>query len=711
MRFVHCESYAKCPAQELPKGVSMKTATAKWIFLMLYYAALAYAQIPPWQVDGTPQREPFLHTDSGMFLNKFGNRMPEMTHFQGQTHPFRWWIPKHSFQELGRNGVLHAEPIPVRRSYVDRWNHLRTIPSSFNPIQTHSFSGGVDTAWVRHYGAGLGTSHDIAIATAVDNAGGVCVTGTSDNHPFGTDVFTIKYDTEGNQIWSARYGAGKGYDHASDIAIDRLGNVYVVGSGHVTNSTAGYITIKYNASGVEQWVAHYARPGNSDDAIAIAVDDSGNVYVTGESIGSDTFFDYATIKYNTSGIEQWIARYNGPGIDNDDIEYAKDLAVDDKGNVYVTGGSFGIGTYFDYATIKYNSSGIEQWVARYNGPGDRTDIAVALVLDGFGGAYVTGRSEGSGTSFDFCTIKYNTAGVVEWIARYNDPRNTPDEATALALDGRGNVYVVGSTFFSGSSYDYTTVKYNTLGFEQWVRGYNGPKDSDDGPHAVAVDGTGNVYVTGAINGIGTNTDYATVKYNVSGDEEWAISYDGPIKSFDYATALAVDRFGNVYVTGESDGEGIDLDYATIKYSTLGLERWVARFGGPGSSADDATALAMDDHGNVYVTGGSSDDYATIKYNPSGTAQWIVRYDGTGHSFDFATAVACDKFGNIYVTGESYGPDGKRDYATIKYNSAGVEQWVARFNGPDNTEVYAVALAVDNAGNVYVTGSSLNAYAA
>ncbi len=121
---------------------------------------------------------------------------------------------------------------------------------------------------------------------------------------------------------------------------------------------------------------------------SLAVDGSGNVYVTGESAGSGTSRDYATIKYNSSGVQQWVARYNGPGNSNDFADYS--LVVDGSGNVYVTGYSLGSGTLDDYATIKYNSSGVQQWVARYNGPGNNYDFATSLAVDGSGNVYVTG---------------------------------------------------------------------------------------------------------------------------------------------------------------------------------------------------------------------------------------------------------------------------------------------------------------------------------
>jgi len=161
--------------------------------------------------------------------------------------------------------------------------------------------------------------------------------------------------------------------------------------------------VKYNASGVQQWVARYDGPGSSDDgATAIAVDGSGNVYVTGISYGSGTSYDYATVKYNASGVQQWVARYDGPGSYDDG---ATAVAVDGSGNVYVTGESFGSGTFFDYATVKYNASGVQQWVARYDGPGSSDDGAAAIAVDGSGNVYVTGTARFA-DGYRYTTIKY-----------------------------------------------------------------------------------------------------------------------------------------------------------------------------------------------------------------------------------------------------------------------------------------------------------------
>jgi uncharacterized delta-60 repeat protein len=416
------------------------------------------------------------------------------------------------------------------------------------------------------------------------------------------------------QDWVAIYnGPENNNDVATAIVVDNSGNVYVTGHN---NGVGDYATIKYNSSGVQQWVAVYNGPANAqDEAYSIAVDALGTVYVTGWSTGSGTSSDYATIKYNSSGVQQWVQRYNGPGNSSD---AASSIALDGSGNVYVTGYSragSGFGTE-DYATIKYNSSGVQQWVARYNGPGNFDDEATSITVDGSGNVYVTGYSWGS--LEDYATIKYNSSGVQQWVQRYDGPPHLSDHAHSIEVDV-SNVYVTGYSSGSGTDYDYATIKYNSSGVQQWVQRYNGPGNGLDEAFSFAVDGSGNVYVTGGSEGSGTGPDYATIKYNSSGVQQWIAIYNGPGNDVDVAYSIAIDGSSNVYVTGYSWASGTGDDYATIKYNSTGVQQWFQRYNRTEISWDEAHSIGVDALGNVYVTGFSQggvtgNDYATIKYS-------------------------------------------------------------------------------------------------
>jgi hypothetical protein len=255
----------------------------------------------------------------------------------------------------------------------------------------------------------------------------------------------------------------------------------------------------------------------------------------------------------------------------------------------VTGGSTGSGSGFDYATVKYNSSGAQQWASRYNGPANSDDTAYSLAVDCCGNVYVTGSSTGSGSGADYATVQYNSSGSQQWASTYNGPANSTDVAYSLAIDDSGNVYVTGASLGSGSGYDYATVKYNSSGSQQWASRYNGPANSDDTAYALAVDISGGVYVTGGSTGSGTGSDHATIKYDPNGDQLWASRYNGPASGNDTANSLAIDGSGNVYVTGSSLGSGTGLDYATVKYTSAGSQSWASRYNGP-ASGDDISGI-------------------------------------------------------------------------------------------------------------------------
>ena len=132
------------------------------------------------------------------------------------------------------------------------------------------------------------------------------------------------------------------------------------------------------AQGSESWSVRYNGTGSgTDKSNAIIVDNSGNVFVTGSSSGTGlSTEDYVTIRYDSSGAEQWVKRYDG--LVGSDIAYA--ITVDDLGFVYVTGGSMGSGTNYDYLTLKYSPLGDTVWTRKYNGPKNAKDIAYSKLL-------------------------------------------------------------------------------------------------------------------------------------------------------------------------------------------------------------------------------------------------------------------------------------------------------------------------------------------
>lgn len=423
------------------------------------------------------------------------------------------------------------------------------------------------------------------------------------------------------------------------------------------------------------WVNRYNGPGNGiDEACAVAVDDLGNVYVTGKSEANGTYIDFATIKYNSEGVEQWVAWYDGPGTGVEDLDSPYAMVVDDLGNIYVTGVSDNAAGDGDFLTVKYNPDGIEQWTARYAGPGERLDYAIAITVDKSGNVYITGSSWGNGGAEDYVTIKYNSSGVEQWLVRYGGT-GYKDIPAAIGIDALGNVYVTGYSQDPIWEPDYLTIKYDNNGNEQWTRRID--RLGYDFARSLTIDYFGNVYVTGGSQGA-HGYDYLTRKYDTNGNTIWTAIYDNEGEEASTLT-VHLDGNGSVYVTGSSGNVGTGYDVTTIKYlADNGAEQWVARYNGTADLHDGGNAIACDVFGNVYVTGyayntGELYDYVTIKYDPDGNEQWVEIYNGVGGGgSDRAQSIAVDDFGNVYVTGNSRGSGtGSSDYATIKYVQGGV----------------------------------------
>jgi uncharacterized delta-60 repeat protein len=410
--------------------------------------------------------------------------------------------------------------------------------------------------------------------------------------------------------------------------------------------------------------------------------------------------------------QQWVQRYNGPGYSSDGGSVLK---VDNAGNVFILG-TTSDGPTTDFITIKYNSSGIMQWLQIYNGTGNNVDRGSAIAIDQEGNVYVTGFSTGAGSRYDYATIKYDSLGIMKWVQRFNGPTSMDDMPAAIAIDNSGNVYVTGWCSAGALFDDYATLKYNSEGILQWVNRYNGPGSSTDIARSIAVDLTGNIYVAGYSSNTITGDNYTVIKYSSSGDTLWVRSYNGPVNGVDNLNSMSIDMNSNVYVTGRSEGSnGIDttFDLATIKYNAMGVLQWAQRYNGPANGNEEGFSIDVDNAGNVYATGSSkgfttASDYLTIKYSSStGDPQWVQRYSGIiSGSINTASSITIDIYGNVYITGHSGdNMPNQYDYATIRYNPDGNVQWIQRYNGPANGIDWVHSIAIDSVGNVYVTGES------
>lgn len=418
--------------------------------------------------------------------------------------------------------------------------------------------------WAKSAGS---SSNDFSESIAVNGSGNSYVTGyfTSPTITFGSttltnagglgyDMYIVKYNANGNILW-ARSSGGLGNEEGKAVTVDDLGNCYVTGYfssatvtfGSATLTHIGYTDIfivKYDSSGNVVWAK---GEGGSDYDVpeGIAVDVSGNIYITGEfqsptiTFGSTTLtrvggYDTFTVKYDVSGNVVWA---KGAGGSNPD--YSSKITVDASGNSYVAG-------FFNSSSITFGST--------------------TLTNSG---------------SYDMYIVKYDVDGNVAWAKSAGG--TDYDDAKSIAIDASGNSYVTGSFLSSTITFGSTTlsnigggdmyiVKYDSMGIVAWAKN-SGGTGSDNGI-SNATDGLGNCYVTGDFRsssitfGAITVTNNGTsnifiVKYDINGNVLWAMGAGGTSEDGDYSYGIAADMSGNIFGTGIFQSSNINFGSTTL----------------------------------------------------------------------------------------------------------------------------------------------------
>ncbi len=300
--------------------------------------------------------------------------------------------------------------------------------------------------------------------------------------PYNNDAMVRKYDTNGSVVWTWTSGLIV-EEYVTDAAVDAQGNIVfcsMSGTPPWNREPFEWRITKLSPTGTLLWSSTYWGPGQSSEPEALAVDASGNVYVTGIDWGTSgpnaTAMDFATAKWSPDGQQLWIQRVANVG---QMIEASNDIAVTPVGDVYIVGQEIGPSGNTDAVMIKYNTQGQKQWEKFFPGPGNtNADVLSRVVIDAQGNINATGMLtlNPPAAGDDAFTVKVSPAGTVLWQKQFNGKGNGWDRGYALTADAAGNVFVTGESWNSWSNdyYDIPTIKYTSAGVQSWVKYFNGP---------------------------------------------------------------------------------------------------------------------------------------------------------------------------------------------------------------------------------------------
>ncbi|MDB6032461.1 MAG: hypothetical protein JWM16_2799 [Verrucomicrobiales bacterium] len=556
-------------------------------------------------------------------------------------------------------------------------------------LSADSRAAQVEEAWVQRFNPPLSTNgFTFASKVLRDGAGDIIVAGRAKAGISRELGVLIKYAGEtGKVLWQRFDGAPP-----QDVALDNKGNVVVV--------SFFFHTAKYAATdGKLLWERNYGAEHNYIETLAL--DSSGNVFVTGYSPSNGGNDIYYTAKYAASdGVLLWEQR-NG-------IDIAK-MVVDTAGNLVVAGYSYRSSS--DFYTAKYaGSNGNLLWERIYDGPSKGPDQAATLALNSDGDVIATGFSYNP-TNQDLYTAKYSgNDGKLLWEQRYDTPTHLDDRPQSLLIDSTGDVFVIGYASEEGQEIQ-TMIKYAAAdGTALWMN--RKPFGS-----AWALDASNNLLLTGMSASGNSRTCQLSAYAAPNGASIWEGLCEEDTTGPFWVSSMLVAPGGDLILAGSSKA-GLGTELFVAKYSVENkMFLWEAHSQGPGYREGGPVAVAVDSHGDIAVllnaaTDRNYDHYLCKYAAANGALLWSQRFDGQRVD-DYYWEVPDDgdvKFapdGSIVVTGYGIGADGRIRYHTAKHASSdGAIIWQQNHDGPIYADIGSQTITLDPNGNVFLAAYAL-----
>jgi len=291
---------------------------------------------------------------------------------------------------------------------------------------------------------------------------------------------------------------------------------------------------------------------------------------------------------------------------------------------------------------------------------------------------------------------------VAWSRTYTSAGSNMDQATDVAIDASGNIYVCGWATVPSQGWDLLLRKYDPNGGLIWSQMYNGPASGQDYAASIVIDGNGDLVVGGK-----TGFDFLIQKYDPDGTLLWNRTYNGAFSGNDFVLDVAVDSFDNVIVVGREQYSGLGNRWTIRKYNSGGGFLWMQTYNNPAMRFDTPRGVAVDSADNIIVVGDeevsiNNYDWLIRTYDSAGNFLWSKSYSGPGPAAG-AFDIEMDSLGNFLVCGyERYSGSGYR-WITRKYDSVGNVLWSRTATSPAKGTEWARGLAVDGSDGALVGG--------
>jgi hypothetical protein len=362
-----------------------------------------------------------------------------------------------------------------------------------------------------NFDSGL-NSIDLANAAELSPGNFIFVAGTYADKNSNTQVLILKTDTAGNLIWNKNFTDPEIHSaSAIDLKTDAEGNSIILASGRKASGQYIIVLIKLNSEGDLLWRKIFDESNLHYTPVGLAIDENSNCYISSSVQNSKNVTDIISIKYSSNGNFEWKRIYKGAA-GNDDRPVK---IIERNDNLIITGVTYSIQSHFDIVTLKYNQAGDLLWNRIFNASGNHLDYPYDLTSDSAGNIYITGssRSDSLLGSEDIIILKYDIDGNLMLNTFYNGKAGGSDIGFSIALDGDNNIYIGGSTDRGNFQMIYATLKFSSNGIFQWVQTYYDSETPEDFIYEIALNKSGDVFVSGISFNSETDYDFATIKYS------------------------------------------------------------------------------------------------------------------------------------------------------------------------------------------------------
>lgn len=408
--------------------------------------------------------------------------------------------------------------------------------------------------------------------------------------------------------------------------------------------------------------------------------------------------------------EEWVRRYNGPG-NNFDIVSKLILGIND--NVFVYGSSSGAGSLYDFTIINYDRDGNTKWIQNYNGAGNSTDQINSACTDLQNNSYVTGFTTDLSFISNLTTAKYDSSGKLKWMKEFRNTLFSNGYGVDITVDKSGNILVCGAIrHISSGKYSTVILKYSSDGNLYGSLIYDSTGITETLPVKIMTVASGNIAVAGSSEYSSDGKNMNVTLINDFPKIARSVDINGSSNEDDEITGMIPDNESNIYICGNMRNTLSSSDYYFAKLDTGGNIILQGNFNGTGNNIDIPYAITLDDTGNIYLTGYSksssaagSEDVLTVKISPSGNLMWSRLYDGAGNGTDQGISIASGTDGSVYVGGGTDRGSNDMVYLLIKYDSEGNLLWTEDYYVSDISEDFIYDVKLDLKNNIYVTGIS------